>query len=215
MTSSGSINIRFYVLLVLFILLLIQYMLEVRDTKATEIVERSAPLGLANVRPLSVVVDAGTATEVLHADVAVTARESCQDQTPKSNITKDLINDIADWQRILLMKSTGFHSFNATASDLVGKHRFRLEDTRYDECKEISYDVCNLPSTSVIIVFHNEAWSTLLRSVHSILERTPPSLIVEILLIDDCSNFQWLKEPLSDYVKRLPKVSYTFFAEHD
>uniref|UniRef100_A0A8C7X339 Glycosyltransferase 2-like domain-containing protein n=1 Tax=Oryzias sinensis TaxID=183150 RepID=A0A8C7X339_9TELE len=45
-----------------------------------------------------------------------------------------------------------------------------------------------LPSASVVICFFNEAFSALLRTVHSVLDRTPAYLLHEIILVDDQSE---------------------------
>lgn len=55
-------------------------------------------------------------------------------------------------------------------------------------CKELTYDYHSLPTTSVVIAFYNEAWSTLLRTVHSVLETSPDVLLKEVVLVDDYSD---------------------------
>ena len=47
----------------------------------------------------------------------------------------------------------------------------------------------NLPDTCVIIIFHNEAWSVLLRTVHSVLDRSKPHMLKEIIIVDDYSDY--------------------------
>ena len=55
-------------------------------------------------------------------------------------------------------------------------------------CRSKAFNYRRLPTTSVIIAFYNEAWSTLLRTIHSVLETTPAILLKEIILIDDFSD---------------------------
>lgn len=53
----------------------------------------------------------------------------------------------------------------------------------------------SLPSASVVICFHDEAWSTLLRTVHSVLDTAPKLHLQEVLLVDDLSQhgeFLWV-----------------------
>uniref|UniRef100_A0A1A8LDU9 Polypeptide N-acetylgalactosaminyltransferase n=1 Tax=Nothobranchius pienaari TaxID=704102 RepID=A0A1A8LDU9_9TELE len=78
------------------------------------------------------------------------------------------------------------HAFNLQESDRLGSER-AIRDTRHYRCASLTYD-SDLPSTSIIITFHNEARSTLLRTVKSVLIRSPPPLIQEIILIDDFSS---------------------------
>ena len=56
-----------------------------------------------------------------------------------------------------------------------------------DSCKQRKYPD-DMPSASVIMVFYNEAASVVLRTVHSVLNKSPPYLIHEILLYDDQSD---------------------------
>ncbi len=80
------------------------------------------------------------------------------------------------------------HAFNEYISNLIPLNR-TLTDIRFPGCKKdfISPD---LPTSTIIMCFHNEAWSVLLRSVYSIINRSPPNLINEILLVDDFSDFR-------------------------
>ncbi|XP_045723406.1 polypeptide N-acetylgalactosaminyltransferase 13 isoform X1 [Mirounga angustirostris] len=93
------------------------------------------------------------------------------------------------------------NQFNLMASDLIALNR-SLPDVRLEGCKTKVYPD-ELPNTSVVIVFHNEAWSTLLRTVHSVINRSPRSLLSEVILVDDASERDFLKLTLENYVKNL------------
>ncbi|KAM8754864.1 polypeptide N-acetylgalactosaminyltransferase 6 [Acanthopagrus schlegelii] len=99
------------------------------------------------------------------------------------------------------------HCFNQFASDRISLSRSLGDDTRPPECVERKFRRCPpLPTTSVIIVFHNEAWSTLLRTVYSVLHTSPASLLKEIILVDDASVAEHLKSQLEEYVRQLKIV---------
>lgn len=78
------------------------------------------------------------------------------------------------------------NQFNILASDMISLNR-SLQDIRQADCKSKHYPTL-MPTTSIVIVFHNEAWSTLLRTVWSVINRSPRSLLKEILLVDDASE---------------------------
>ncbi|XP_052003794.1 polypeptide N-acetylgalactosaminyltransferase 5 [Xyrauchen texanus] len=94
--------------------------------------------------------------------------------------------------------------FNVFLSEQIPIDR-AIPDTRPKTCSEnLVHD--DLPSTSVIFCFVDEVWSTLLRSVHSVLNRSPPHLLKEIILVDDCSTKDYLREQLDVYMSQFPKV---------
>lgn len=97
-------------------------------------------------------------------------------------------------------QSESEYGMNAACSDEISLDRSIL-DTRLPECKHWDYPE-KLPTTTVIIVFHNEAWSVLLRTVHSVLNRSPKHMLKEILLVDDFSDKENLKSDLENYIEQ-------------
>lgn len=99
------------------------------------------------------------------------------------------------------LRDTGYHrhAFNVLISTRLGYHR-ELPDTRDSQCRDKVYPLA-LPSASVVICFFNEAFSALLRTVHSVLDRTPAYLLHEVILVDDHSELEELKDGLDQYVR--------------
>ncbi|KAH8385342.1 hypothetical protein KR200_000407 [Drosophila serrata] len=92
----------------------------------------------------------------------------------------------------------GLHGFQAVVSDLISVNR-SLPDVRPRRCNKVKYQK-KLPNATVVIAFHNEHLSVLLRSIHSLVNRSPPELLGEIILVDDASNLADLGQKLDDYV---------------
>lgn len=93
------------------------------------------------------------------------------------------------------------HAFNTLVSQRIGSHR-GLPDTRNKLCR-IQKFADRLPKTSIIICFYNEHFETLMRSVHSILDRTDQKHLKEIILVDDFSDIAGLHEDVENAVNEL------------
>ena len=66
-----------------------------------------------------------------------------------------------------------------------------VPDIRNEACRRRNYDLASMPRASVVICFVDEAWSVLMRSVWSVINRSPPELLHEVLLVDDASDAEW------------------------
>uniref|UniRef100_A0A8C2ZS80 Polypeptide N-acetylgalactosaminyltransferase n=1 Tax=Cyclopterus lumpus TaxID=8103 RepID=A0A8C2ZS80_CYCLU len=78
------------------------------------------------------------------------------------------------------------NKFNQVESDKLRMDR-AVPDTRHDHCRHKQWK-SDLPASSVVITFHNEARSALLRTVVSVLKKSPSHLVKEIILVDDYSD---------------------------
>ncbi|NXD97783.1 GLT15 acetylgalactosaminyltransferase, partial [Chaetorhynchus papuensis] len=96
------------------------------------------------------------------------------------------------------------HGFNEVLSERIALRR-DLPEVRHPLCLQQKYD-SSLPTASVIICFHDEAWSTLLRTVHSIMDTAPKAFLKDIILVDDLSQQGPLKSALSEYISKLDGV---------
>jgi len=94
----------------------------------------------------------------------------------------------------------GVYGFNQLVSDEMTLNR-TVPDLREEECQFWDYPKI-LPKASVILVFHNEGWSTLLRTVNSVLNRSPPQFLEEVLLVDDKSELEHLHEQLENEIEK-------------
>lgn len=88
-----------------------------------------------------------------------------------------------------------------------------LPEVRHPLCLQ-QHPEDSLPTASVILCFHDEAWSTLLRTVHSILDTAPRAFLKEVILVDDLSQQGQLKTALSEYVARLERVRLLRSSKH-
>ncbi|XP_069018758.1 probable polypeptide N-acetylgalactosaminyltransferase 8 [Embiotoca jacksoni] len=93
------------------------------------------------------------------------------------------------------------YGYNVFLSDRLPLDR-ALPDTREQRCLKKSYPK-DLPSVGVVLIYLNEALSIIKRALRSIIDRTPKTLLKEIIMVDDNSSNEDLKGDLDVYVKSL------------
>uniref|UniRef100_A0A0N5ADP8 Glyco_trans_2-like domain-containing protein n=1 Tax=Syphacia muris TaxID=451379 RepID=A0A0N5ADP8_9BILA len=89
-------------------------------------------------------------------------------------------------------------AYDILASDKIGPRR-SLPPVYHPLCHNISREGITLQA-SIVIIYHNEALSVLIRMVNSILDRTPTKYLKEIILYDDYSHDDCIiKDKLLEY----------------
>ncbi|KAM6896125.1 putative polypeptide N-acetylgalactosaminyltransferase 8 [Lycodopsis pacificus] len=93
------------------------------------------------------------------------------------------------------------YGYNAFLSDRLPLNR-DIPDTRPRRCAEKKYPE-DLPSISVVLIYLDEALSIIKRAIRSLIDKTPARLLKEIILVDDHSSNEDLKEKLDDYISSI------------
>ena len=80
------------------------------------------------------------------------------------------------------------YGFNKFKSDRLPWHR-PLPDYRDSQClSHLATTHQGMGTASIVIIFVNEAFSVLMRTITSIMRTTPSDLLTEIILVDDASD---------------------------
>uniref|UniRef100_A0A8C5QC34 Polypeptide N-acetylgalactosaminyltransferase n=1 Tax=Leptobrachium leishanense TaxID=445787 RepID=A0A8C5QC34_9ANUR len=109
--------------------------------------------------------------------------------------------DLSPENRRAAFKQFQYYGYNAYLSDRLPLDR-ATPDLRPAGCKNLTFSE-NLPQISIAFIYVNEALSVILRSIRSAIDRTPAHLLKEIILVDDHSNNEELREKLSKYVEEM------------
>ncbi|KAG5453763.1 putative polypeptide N-acetylgalactosaminyltransferase 9 [Clonorchis sinensis] len=116
----------------------------------------------------------------------------------KNHLTGPLLIRCSHQTRAMLRRHRWSNTFDVLS-------HYQQTQLRWSFCLTQTFHP-DLPQAAVVICFHNEAWSALLRSVHSVMDNAPSHLLKEIVLVDDFSDRPYLKEPLEEYMSRYPIV---------
>jgi len=99
------------------------------------------------------------------------------------------------------LRDKGYKEFayNSLVSKRIGFYR-ELNDTRHKQCLGKTFSR-TLPTASVIICFYNEDFFTLMRTLYSVIKRSPNNLLKEIILINDHSEDDAIISTIDNQIK--------------
>lgn len=156
-----------------------------------------AIINLVDQKPISAKENNNEYDRQIFADIAKQVR-GLGDNGKAATLMDNVSKEIGEHQlrKIALNEELSEHiSYNRT-----------LQDARNPLCQSQRFNLDELPTTSVVIIFYNEPFSVLVRTVHSVLNTVDHRLLKQIILVDDCSNNVVLKEKLDYYIQtKLPK----------
>ncbi|KAF0989696.1 hypothetical protein HZS_3402 [Henneguya salminicola] len=102
-----------------------------------------------------------------------------------------------DEDQALVDTAYKLYGYNEFISEKISVNR-TIKDVRHWMCLEDKYSF-HSTTVSVIIVFYDEGWATLLRTIMSVINRSPKFLLHELILVDDHSNMNHLIENLDTF----------------
>lgn len=108
------------------------------------------------------------------------------------------VNEIDPGEEDLNQRLFDENGYYGLISDKISVNR-SIKDLRHPKCRKLRY-LKELPSVSVIIPFYNDHLSVLLRTVHSVINRSPENVLSEIILVNDRSTKEFLYDPLRTYL---------------
>ncbi|KAM5205591.1 inactive polypeptide N-acetylgalactosaminyltransferase-like protein 5 isoform 1-T6 [Hipposideros larvatus] len=130
-------------------------------------------------------------TPRLHVRVQRPNKDETNEKRPILNLSKNF--NYTDPEAVREFLKYGLNTF---ISKSLGNER-HVPDTRNEMCRKKRYP-SRLPTASIIICFYNEEFNALFRTLSSVMMLTPHHILEEIILVDDMSEFDDLKEKL-DY----------------
>lgn len=130
-------------------------------------------------------------TPRLHVRLQRPNKDETNEKRPILNLSKTF--NYTDPEAVREFLKYGLNTF---ISKSLGNER-HVPDTRNEMCRKKHYP-SRLPTASIIICFYNEEFNALFRTLSSVMMLTPHHILEEIILVDDMSEFDDLKEKL-DY----------------